>query len=51
VTPGQRDPRPSGLTGAERLRRAARALFVVVALAAWGFGFVAGCLVGMGWRR
>jgi len=47
VTP----PRTRGLTGAERLRRGARALFVVVALAAYGAGLVTGCLARLEWHR
>lgn len=38
-------PRTSGLTGAERLRRGAKALYWLVAVTAYGIGVATGWLI------
>lgn len=44
-------PRPTGLTGAERLRRGAKALFILEAIVVYAAGFATGCLAMQAWCR
>jgi hypothetical protein len=47
--PEPRPLRPRGLTGAERLRRDAKALYWLVALGSYGLGVATGCLARWAW--